>query len=335
MTGLSIFSKAPGIVTAILIVFGVELYLHNDDFLDRYRSVFAVGRAADKVAYVARTQPSIVLLGNSRVDNGISPVAVSAVIGKETTGVFNLGIPGQNTRVLSGVVRELESRGALTATRMKYVLIGLDPTLFSLDDELNYSVFLADRWEMASAGEYSELAASIFRLWGYSSNLKGLREPGRMRDFIAATLTDREPWGGSLRDNLGYRAKKEEMTEPERKTVPEDTLPKPLDPKALAYLSNAVRRLLSHDMRVGVFFPPQYGRKNDFEKRDAAYEQYRIVLADLRRRGVEILHIENSDTYAASLFSDPGHLNEAGAKRYSTSLARAMKETWPNLGLAE
>jgi hypothetical protein len=67
---------------------------------------------------------------------------------------------------------------------LQYVLIGLDATLFSPDDELNYVVFFADRWEMAAAGEYKDLLASVFRLWGYSTNLKGLREPSRMREAL-------------------------------------------------------------------------------------------------------------------------------------------------------
>lgn len=311
---------------------GVELYLHNEDFLHRYRSVFAVGRAADKIAHVVKMQPTILFMGNSRVDNGIVPEVVTSTLNLRQGNVFNLGIPGQNTRVLSGVVRILERRGVLSSVQLRCVMIGLDATLFSLEDDLNYSVFFADRWEMTAAGEYRDLLSSVFRLWGFSNNLKGLREPARMLDFISATLTDREPWGGSVLDNLGHRANQERLTPAQRSALPDQGAPADLDIRARTYLLAALDQLLARGIYVGVFFTPQYKRSNEFERSGPGHDAYKQLLADIEARGVALFHVADMDTYGADLFSDPGHLNENGARRYSATLAQAMHSRWPALG---
>jgi len=280
-------------------------------------------------------QPAIVFMGNSRVDNGISPEVVSSTLNMNQGEVFNLGIPGQNTRVLSGVVRELEHRGALSAVQLQCVMIGLDATLFYPVDSLNYSIFLADRWEMAAAGEYRDLFSSVFRLWGFSPNLKGLREPARIQGFIAATLTDREPWGGSVRDNLGFRAKQERLTSAQIKAVPDQGTPETLDIQARAYLLAAIDRLVARGISVGVFFTPQYRRSNGFEWSGSDNDTYRQLLADIQTRGVALVHVADMDTYGADLFANPGHLNEEGARRYSTALAQAMRSQCPAIGAVQ
>lgn len=331
----TVTASGKGLVIGLLVLLGVELYLHNDDFLHRYRSVFAVGRAADKITHVVKMQPAIVFMGNSRVDNGIVPEVVSTTLNLRRGEVFNLGIPGQNTRVLSGVVRNLERRGVLSAVQLRYVMIGLDASLFSLEDNLNYSVFLADRWQMAAAGEYRDLLSSLLRLWGFSLNLKGLREPARMQDFIAATLMDRDPWGGSVLDNLGYRSNQERLTPAQRDAVPDQGAPAELDIRARTYLLTAIDQLLARGIYVGVFFTPRYSRSNEFERSGPGHDSYRQLLADMQARGVELFHVADMDAYGADLFSDPGHLNEDGAQRYSTTLAQAMHSRWPAIGAVQ
>jgi len=331
----TVTASGKGIIIGLLVLFGVELYLHNDDFLHRYRSVFAVGRAADKISHVVKMQPTIVFMGNSRVDNGIAPEVVSSTLKLRREDVFNLGIPGQNTRVLSGVVRELERRGALSAVQLQCVMIGLDESLFYPEDNLNYSVFLGDRLEMAAAHEYRDLFSSLFRLWGFSPNLKGLREPARMQGFIAATLTDREPWGGSVRDNLGFRAKQERLTTAERNAVPDQDMPEALDIQARTYLLAAIDRLVARGISVGVFFTPQYRRSNGFEWSGSDNDTYIQLLADIQTRGVALIHVADMDTYGADLFSNPGHLNEEGARRYSIALAQSMYGQCPATGAVQ
>ena len=331
----TVTASGKGAIIGLLVLLGVELYLHNDDFLHRYRSVFAVGRAADKITHVVKMQPTIVFMGNSRVDNGIAPAVVSSTLNLRQGEVFNLGIPGQNTRVLSGVVRELERRGALSAVQLQCVMIGLDATLFFPVDDLNYSVFLADRWEMAAAGEYRDLFSSVFRLWGFSPNLKGLRDPARIQDFMAATLTDRDPWGGSVQDNLGFRAKQERLTPAHGNEVPAQETPEALDNQPRAYLLTAIDRLLAHGISVGVFFTPQYRRSNDFELDGPDNDTYRQLLGDIKDRGVALIHVADMGTYEAGLFSNPGHLNEEGAHRYSSALAQAMHGRCPATGATQ
>ena len=331
----TLIASGKGVIVGLLVLLGVELYLHNDDFLHRYRSVFAVGRAADKITHVVKTQPTIVFMGNSRVDNGIVPEVMSSSLGLNRGEVFNLGIPGQNTRVFSGVVHELEHRGTLSAGQLQCVMIGLDASFFNPKDNLNYSVFFADRWEMAAAGEYHDLFSSVLRLRGFSPNLKGLREPARMQDFLVATLTDREPWGGSVQNNLGFRAKHEGMSLVESNKVSVQEVPEALDIQARTYLLNALDHLLEHGISVGVFFTPQYRRSNEFEWSGPGNDTYRQLLADIKTRGVALIHVADMDTYAADLYSNPGHLNNEGALRYSTALAQVMRSTCPAAGVAQ
>jgi len=331
----TVTASGKGIIIGLLVLLGVELYLHNDDFLHRYRSVFAVGRAADKITHVVKMQPNIVFMGNSRVDNGIMPEVVSATLNLRRGDVFNLGIPGQDSRVLSGVVHELERRGALSAVQLQCVMIGLDATLFYPVDNLNYAVFFADRWDMAVAGEYRDLFSSVFRLWGFSPNLKGLREPARFQDFIAATLTDRDPWGGSVQDNLGFRAKQERLTPAQVNEVPDQEAPEALTIRARTYLLTALDRLLARGISVGVFFTPQYRRSNEFEWNGPDNDTFKQLLADIQARGVALIHVADMGTYGADLFSNPGHLNEAGARRYSTALGQAMRGSCPAISTTQ
>jgi hypothetical protein len=331
----TVTAHGKGLIIGLLVLLGVELYLHNDDFLHRYRSVFAVGRAADKIDHVVKMQPTIVFMGNSRVDNGIAPGVVSSTLNLHRGEVFNLGIPGQNTLVLAGVVRNLERRGVLSSVQLRYVMIGLDASLFSLEDDLNYSVFLADRWEMATAGEYRDLFSSVFRLWGFSLNLKGLREPARMQDFIAATLTDREPWGGSVLENLGYRSNQERLTPVQRNMLQDQGAPAALNFRARTYLLTAIDQLLARGICVGVFFTPRYSRINEFERSGPDHDSYKQLLADMQARDVALFHVADMNAYGADLFSDPGHLNEDGARRYSTALATAMHSRWPAIGAVQ
>lgn len=315
-----------GIIVGLLILLAFELYLHNEDFLHRYRSVFAVGRAADKIEYAAQVQPGIIFLGNSRVDNGIAPKVVASTLGVQKEEVFNLGIPGMNTRVLYGVIRKLEQRKALAPKITRCVLIGMDSTLLTTEDTLNYSVFLADRFKMLKYEEYRPLLASIFRMWGFATNLKGLREPAKLRDFFAATLSDRDPWGGNVHDNLGFRAKKEKLDN--RKTIPdfdvgEKTTPFPK--VSVRYLLDTVDLLQARGVKVGIFFPPQFAHTNIFERNDNLSPSATNLLAAFKSRNIGIYSVVSAGEFPAQLYANPGHLNEDGAIRYSRALSDLIR----------
>ncbi len=88
-----------GTLFAFLLLLMVELWLHTDSFLFRYRSVFAAGRAMDKILYIEKNVPATIILGNSRVDNGFDPKTLKINTNALSNGiVFNLGIPGANAR---------------------------------------------------------------------------------------------------------------------------------------------------------------------------------------------------------------------------------------------
>jgi len=73
---------------AALIILCVELALHSESIMHRYRSVFAVGRAIDKLHYVERHPPRLLFIGNSRIDNGIDPRAISHAFGRPASYSF-------------------------------------------------------------------------------------------------------------------------------------------------------------------------------------------------------------------------------------------------------
>lgn len=327
----SIIKHGRGLLVGILILGCFELYLHNDGFLDRYRSVFAVGRAADKINFAAKTQPTMVFMGNSRVDNGIIPDAIASSLRINRDEVFNLGIPGQNTRVLSGVIKMLASRKALVSNRLRYVAIGIDETLFSPKDDLNYSAFFADRFDALIFHEPKVVLESFFRMWGYSDNLKGLREPGRMRDFLIATVADREPWGGSVSINLGYRAMESTLSDKQAESAFVASKYPTLEPSSVGYFFKAVDELLKNNIKVGVFFTPQYRHGNAFED-VRENDEYQGILKRLQKNGVEIFKTTNDTGYSAIDFSDPGHLNKTGAEKFSKELSAVIQQRWPEIG---
>jgi hypothetical protein len=327
----AIIIHGKGIFVGLLILCSFELYLHNDDFLERYRSVFAVGRAADKINFVAKTQPTMVVMGNSRVDNGINPGVIASSLHLNRGEVFNLGIPGQNTRVLSGVMKILARKKALVSNRLRFVAIGIDETLFTPEDNLNYSVFFADRLDALFFHEPVVLLGSVFRMWGYSDNLKGLREPGRMRDFLIATIADREPWGGSVSSNLGYRAMESTLNAQQANSTFIASKYPTLEPSSVAYFFKAIDELLKNNIKVGVFFTPQYRRSNPFASARED-DEYQGILRRLRKHGVEIFITPKTTDYSAVVFSDPGHLNKTGAEKFSRELSAVIQQRWPELG---
>jgi len=90
---------------AVLVLLTAELALHSEPVLHRYRSVFAVGRAIDKLDYVETHVPHVLFIGNSRVDNGVDPHTFSLALGQPASSSFNLGLPGANVIVYLGASR--------------------------------------------------------------------------------------------------------------------------------------------------------------------------------------------------------------------------------------
>ena len=111
-----------GLAFGLLLLLAAEAVLHTDAFFYRYRAVFAAGRAMDKLRYVEATVPALLIMGNSRVDNGFDPGAITSRLGSENHGrVFNFGLPGSDTRTLFGLLTRLDRKGLLGPGRIEAV----------------------------------------------------------------------------------------------------------------------------------------------------------------------------------------------------------------------
>lgn len=196
-----------GVAFAVLLLLAAEAVLHTDAFVLRYRAAFAPGRAMDKLRYVESNAPTLLIVGNSRVDNGFDPGAMATRLGADNPGwIFNFGIPGSDTRTLFGLLTRLDRQRMLGSSKIEAVVIGLDEGYLRPADALGYEVFFADRATMLAMGEYRDLVRSLVRLWGFSDNLKELREPATLERFIAASRGSVEPIGGGAAQFAGYRA---------------------------------------------------------------------------------------------------------------------------------
>ncbi|MBK8992640.1 MAG: hypothetical protein IPM40_13565 [Gammaproteobacteria bacterium] len=113
-----------GLLVAALLLLLVEAGLHQDAALYRLRSVFAAGRALDKVLYVETHAPRLLILGNSRADNGFDPATVSSAMGAASPGpAFNMGLPGADAAVLTGILKRLDDAGVIGGSGVAAVVL--------------------------------------------------------------------------------------------------------------------------------------------------------------------------------------------------------------------
>jgi hypothetical protein len=315
------FGPAAWIALALLASF--ELALHSDAVIERYRAVFAVGRAADKIAHVERTRPALLLLGNSRADNGVVPDAVLAAAGRpDGVAAFNLGMPGANALVLHGVAERLLAGDASAPAD---VFITLDETLFQHEDSLGYYGFFADRGELWHSGFRAALFGSLLRTWYYSGNLRQLREPDKLLRFAQASVGEVEPVGGSAARTQGYRAGfKGRFQTREQLMAQEAGTRAPPDPRMIDAMFALVDRLHRAGTRVHLIATPLYGRASAFGP-DAEPGPYADMMPALAARGGRWLAVPLPEL-DADKFADPGHLNDSGARLYSAALGRAWAQ---------
>jgi len=307
---------APWIALAIL--FSFEWALHTDAWMLRYRSVFAVGRAGDKIDFVARQSPDLLFIGNSRADNGLSPDAFATGAGlNPATKIFNLGMPGANTLVLKGAVERLLDGGMAAPAQ---VFIALDETLFQHEDSLGYYGFLASRSDLLEHGFHDALFGSWLRTWYYSGNLRQLREPEKLLRFMRATVSSVDPVGGSAAQTLGYRKgisggfqTREQLRAQEAGTRA------PPDPRQVKALNALVERLVASGSSVHLVAIPMFERAPAFGSA-AVPGEYSKVLPQLEARGARWLEVPLTRQLEAEHFADPGHLNDGGAALYSAAL---------------
>jgi hypothetical protein len=322
-----------GIAFALLLLLLIEATLHTDAFALRYRAVFAAGRAMDKLTYVESTVPGLLIVGNSRVDNGFDPEAIAARLGVAKHGrIFNFGLPGSDTRTLFGLLTRLDRRKLLGPSRIEAVVIGLDEGYLRPADSLGYEVFFADRTTMLASGEYRDLARSLVRLWGFSDNLKELREPAKLERFIQASRSSVEPIGGAAAQFAGYRAGFGGLQDAAQMMMQEAGSKEPPDPTRIDYLKRSLDLLEARGVRVAIVYPPLLNREVLYlAGDDEAAKPYLDVAGQLRARRVSLIGLEPGVRRDPAEFINAGHLNDRGAKRYSALLADSLLALWPDL----
>lgn len=327
--GVPVFSRLkmpPGLGKsfwlAALILLCVELALHSETVMQRYRAVFAVGRAMDKLHYVERQPPRVLFLGNSRTDNGIDPRTVSHVLGRPDSYSFNLGLPGANLLIYQGIVERLNARGVLGPQGIHTVVLGLDESALQEDNSLGYAGFLADRTALWASGRYEDWLGSYLRLWSYSANLRQLREPDKLLRFVEASTRQVDPVGGAAALHLGYRAGFGAAQNQAQVVRQEDAAQQPPAPGVEVFLWRAIDALQASGVRVFVTVPPLRDRMSAFFDVGSAAAPYRALLARLRQRGVVVLPPPTG--YVPSEFINAGHLDDSGAQRYSQEVGRQL-----------
>ena len=319
-----------GLIVALLLLLVFESYLHTDAFLVRYRSVFAAGRALDKVRFAETHCPSIIVLGNSRVDNGFDPRAIQHGLelpdGRE---VFNLGVPGADSRVLGGILDRLDTAGCLRADRVGHLVLSLDEALVQMIDTLGQDVFFINPSRMWTDGQYQDAFRAVLRLYGYSTNLRQLREPASLQRFLAATTANIDSIGGGSALHLGYRAGWGGLQDREAAMRQDAGSLAPPDPVNLRQLWRMLDLLRSRGVHVVVVYPPLLNRDVLYLSANTSEgAPYRAIAAELQRRGVPQIPLDAGAPRDPAEFVNAGHLNDFGAQRYSRLLANSLRQIW-------
>ena len=325
-----------GILVALLLLLAVEASLHGEGILYRFRSVFAAGRAMDKVLYVKNHAPELLILGNSRADNGFDPRTIT----KHWTsiamrGAFNMGLPGADTRVLAGIVKGLDDDGLLGGEGIDYVLISLDEALVQKVNTLGQDVFFANASWMWVDGQYLDWFRSMLRLYGFVDNLRGLREPASFSRFLKAVWYQVDPIGGSASEHLGYRAGFGDLQDRKAAISQEAGSSAPPDPINVRNLWRMIDLLVRRGVHVAIVFPPLLNRQVLYLSQTSPEgAPYRAILEEIQERGIPVIELEQGIPRDPEEFINAGHLNDLGAQRYSTLLGQDLEKIWGGSGTA-
>lgn len=314
--------RAPfaGGLVALLLLACVEAVLHTDAFLYRYRSVFAAGRAMDKVLAVEAKPATVLAVGNSRVDNGIHPGEFQRETGLTA---FNLGLPGAEACNLEGVIARLADRKLFGPGRIEQVLFGLDESLLQRSGGLGYEVWFDLPSRLLAHGRPADWLRSRLRLWGYADSLRTLQEPEKLVRFMKATFGEVESWGGNAEATAGFRAADEAMNQDAGQVQVQATSQRRApDPAVLECFWAATERVQQAGAQVAVVFMPTLMGANPFDadarEADGAYAR---IKDSFRARGVSVLEFDAEPIRQGRFFANAGHLNREGASQFTRLMA--------------
>lgn len=319
-----------GLLFAVLLLSLVELWLHTDAFLLKFRSVFAAGRAMDKVVHVEANRPELLILGNSRADNGFDPRTVQHAFGRNwARGAFNLGLPGADARVIAGLVARLDRAGSFAPGGIRYVVLSLDESLVQSVDTLGQDVFFVSPSVLWSEGQYADALRAAFRLFGFADNLRQLREPAVLQRFVRAMHDDVEPVGGGAARHLGYRAGFGGLQDQHSARLQEAgsmSAPSEVNVRQLWLMLDL---LAERGVRAVVVYPPLLHREVLYlAPTGPQAAPYLTIASELRRRGIPLIALDHGLPRDPAEFVNAGHLNDRGAQRYSLLLGEALRALW-------
>lgn len=315
-----------GLLVALLLLAAVEVWLHTDAFLLKFRSVFAAGRAMDKVVYVERHSPGLLILGNSRADNGFDPRTVLTHFDPSLPrGAFNLGLPGADMRVLAGIVERLDRAAVFGSHGTRIVVLVLDESLLQTIDTLGQDVFFAGARRLWADGQFHDALRATLRLYGYSSNFRQLREPAVLQRFLTALHSDVDPVGGPAAEHLGYRAGVGALQDDIAARQQEAGSTAPPSDVNVRRFWHTLDLLASRGVQIVVVHPPLLNRDVLYltpQRPEAA--PYLAIANELDRREVPRLAFDSGVPRVPTEFVNAGHLNDRGAQRYSTLVGRLL-----------
>ncbi len=317
-----------GLLVALLLLCAVEVWLHTDSFLLTFRSVFAAGRAMDKVVYAEQHRPGLLILGNSRADNAFDPRTVLSHFDAALAGgAFNLGLPGADMRVLSGIVERLDRSAAFDIGGTRIVLVVLDESLVQAIDTLGQDVFFAGTRRLWSEGQFHDAFRATLRLYGYADNFRQLREPAVFQRFVSALRADVPPVGGAAAEHLGYRAGVGALQHEAAARQQEAGSTGPPSDVNLRRLWRTLDLLAARGVEVLVVHPPLLNREVLYLMPEhPAAGPYLAIARELERRGIPRIALDPGARRDPQEFVNAGHLNDRGAQRFSALLGQALRQ---------
>lgn len=276
--------------------------------------------------HVEQQPPGLLILGNSRADNAFDPLTVLRQFDDASpASAFNLGLPGADMRVLSGIVERLDRHGVFGPGRTEIVLLVLDEALVQPIDTLGQDVFFASASQLWADGQFHDAFRTQFRLYGYSANFRQLREPAVLLRFMTALRQDVEPVGGGAAEHLGYRAGIGSLQDLAAARQQEAGSNIPPSAASLRQLWLTLDLLAARGVKVLVVYPPLLNREVLYlmPERPGA-SPYVTIGRELERRGVPRIALEPDAQRDPHEFVNAGHLNDRGAQRFSALLGQAL-----------